>query len=299
MKTKRRKNVVILSGADGPTSIFLAGKSRKLPLIEWFKDWQNQRKRILSLIAVVTAVIQLLVPVHASANVIFEPDNGFYRRHSEECEYLNRACYPGEDTWLWAAPNLAVTEKLDEEQEKEVYISFVYTDKEGIQWGYADLENRWILMADLFLKYSSTEFWKDHEKEIDTDKVYTIPKNTHFVLWSYPESGMIIDEDVNLLADKEITAFYQDSTGRTWGNIAYIYGIYDVWVCLSDMNMKQSRTQDSQERLPAQTLDLDQISELKMKGKITLGVLMVVAAVIVTAVILIGWKLLKWRKKKV
>lgn len=45
MKTKRRKNVVILSGADGPTSIFLAGKSRKLPLIEWFKDWQNQRKQ--------------------------------------------------------------------------------------------------------------------------------------------------------------------------------------------------------------------------------------------------------------
>lgn len=253
MKTKRRKNVVILSGADGPTSIFIAGKSRKLPLIEWFKDWQNQRKQILSLIAVVIAVIQLLVPVHASANVIFEPDNGFYRRHSEECEYLNRACYPGEDTWLWAAPNLAVTEKLDE----------------------------------------------DHKKEIDTNKVYTIPKDTHFVLWSYPESGMIIDEDVNLLADKEITAFYQDSTGRTWGNIAYIYGSYDVWVCLSDMNMKQSRTQDSQERLPAQILDVDQISELKMKGKITLGVLMVVAAVIVTAVILIGWKLLKWRKKKV
>lgn len=45
MKTKRRKNVVILSGADGPTSIFIAGKSRKLPLIEWFKDWQNQRKQ--------------------------------------------------------------------------------------------------------------------------------------------------------------------------------------------------------------------------------------------------------------
>lgn len=45
MKTNRRKNVVILSGADGPTSIFIAGKSRKLPLIEWFKDWQNQRKQ--------------------------------------------------------------------------------------------------------------------------------------------------------------------------------------------------------------------------------------------------------------
>ena len=45
----------------------------------------RKRKQILSLIAVVTAVIQLLVPVHASANVIFEPDNGFYRRHSEEC----------------------------------------------------------------------------------------------------------------------------------------------------------------------------------------------------------------------
>lgn len=45
MKTKRRKNVVILSGADGPTSIFLAGKRKRLSLIEWFKDWRNQRKQ--------------------------------------------------------------------------------------------------------------------------------------------------------------------------------------------------------------------------------------------------------------
>lgn len=45
MKTKRRKNVVILSGVDGPISIFLARKSRKLSLIEWFKDWRNQRKQ--------------------------------------------------------------------------------------------------------------------------------------------------------------------------------------------------------------------------------------------------------------
>ena len=45
MKTKRRKNVVILSGADGPTSIFLAEKRKRLSLIEWFKDWRNQRKQ--------------------------------------------------------------------------------------------------------------------------------------------------------------------------------------------------------------------------------------------------------------
>lgn len=260
---------------------------------------KEKRKRKRSYIGAATGIaLILLQPVHVSANVICMPENGFFQRHSEECEYLNRVCYADDGTYLWVAPNFALTGKYNTEPEKTVYISFVYTDQADVQWGYADQEKRWILMADLRLKYSNTEFWKEHEQEIYSDVPYILPENESVVLWSYPESGVVIDEDASLPFKKEITSFYQDSSGRTWGNIAYIYGSYDLWVCLSDMKASKLPAREKQELFPAQTLGNGQIKEIKTKGRIVSGLLLAALVSVVLAVIFLGWKFAVCKKKK-
>ena len=122
------------------------------------KEYDGKRKVFLRM--VISACIAVFVfghPLSVSADVIFEPDNNFYGRHSDECSYFNRSCVAGADAYLWDAPNLVTGSQRAQEGEK-IYISYVYTDKDGIEWGLAEYLDQWILMADLYLEYGSPEF---------------------------------------------------------------------------------------------------------------------------------------------
>ena len=57
------------------------------------KKYYGKRKAFLRrVMSVCIAVFVLENPLSVSADVIFEPDNGFYGRHSDECAYFNRSC---------------------------------------------------------------------------------------------------------------------------------------------------------------------------------------------------------------
>lgn len=245
------------------------------------KEYDGKRKVFLRM--VISACIAVFVfghPLSVSADVIFEPDNNFYGRHSDECSYFNRSCVAGADAYLWDAPNL-VTGGRSAQEGENVYISFVYTDNDGIEWGLAEYLDQWILMADLYLEYGSQEFMEEHSGEIYEDEPYLLSYGTEFVSWSYPESGDIDQADASMMDNYEITTFYTDPDGRLWGYSAYMYGSRDVWICLSDIADTNIPQRVEHELIPAQEVDASQIAVVKESGQFS--VLFLVIPVIIIA----------------
>lgn len=259
---------------------------------------ENDRKGKVFLRMVMSVCIAVFLygnPLPVSADVIFEPDDDFYGRHSDECTYFDRTCIAGADTYLWNAPNLAAGERRAQEGE-DIHISFVYTDKDGLEWGLAEDRDKWILMADLYLEYGSPEFMEEYSGEIYEGEPYLLPDGTVFVSWSYPESGVIDSSGASVTDDHEITTFYKDPDGRLWGYSAYMYGTRDVWICLSDMNNTRIPRRTEHELIPAQEADASQIADVKESGRFSVLFLVVpVTAVAGLAGFLIWWF---WIRKK-
>ena len=254
------------------------------------KVHDGKRKAILKMVMLVCIAVFVLVhPLSASADVIFEPENNFYERHSDECSYFDRSCLAGGDTYLWDAPNLVTGDRKAQEGEK-IYISFVYTDKDGIEWGLAESLDKWILMADLYLEYGTPEFMEEHSNEIYEDEPYLLSYGTEFVSWSYPESGVIDRPDASVTDDYEITTFYKDPDGRLWGYRAYMHGTRDIWICLSDMEDTGIPQRVEHELIPAQEIDASQIDAVKVSGRFSVVFLVILVIIIAgTAGILIWW----------
>ena len=95
------------------------------------KEHDGKRKVFLRMVMFVCIAV-FVHPLSASADVIFEPENNFYERHSDECSYFDRSCLAGADTYLWDAPNLT-TEGGKLQKGDSIYISFVYTDNDGLE----------------------------------------------------------------------------------------------------------------------------------------------------------------------
>ena len=258
------------------------------------KEHDGKRKVFLRMVMFVCIAV-FVHPLSASADVIFEPENNFYERHSDECSYFDRSCLAGADTYLWDAPNLT-TEGGKLQKGDSIYISFVYTDNDGLEWGLAETQDKWILMADLYLEYGSPEFMEEYSSVIYEDEPYLLSGGTVFVSWSYPESGVIDRDDASVMDDYEITTFYKDPDGRLWGYTAYMYGTRDVWICLSDMSDTNIPQRVEHELIPAQEADASQIAAVKESGQFSvlfLGVPVIIIAGI--AGFLIWWF---WIRKK-
>ena len=260
------------------------------------KESEGKRKVFLRMVmSVCIAVFLFGNPLPVSADVIFEPDNDFYGRHSDECTYFDRTCIAGADTYLWNAPNLAAGDRRAQEGE-DIYISFVYTDKDGLEWGLAEDRDKWILMADLYLEYGSPEFMEEYSDEIYEGEPYLLSEGTGFVSWSYPESGVIDSSYASVMDDYEITTFHKDPDGRLWGYSEYMYGTRDVWICLSDMNNTQIPRRTEHELIPAQKADASQIADVKESGRFSILFLVIPVIVIAgLAGFLIWWF---WIRKK-
>lgn len=245
--------------------------------------------------------IFVLSAASVKADLVMEPPNSFYDQHRKECTYLNRAATASVDTVFWSAPD-SLFRKDGPDAGETVYISAVYTDDDGIQWGLAPGKNQWILMADLLLPYTSDEFMADHEAEIYEGTPFSIPAGTEIIPWSYPESGNAVGEALRFSDPLELTTFYDDLDGRQWGYTYYYdYGSRDdIWVCLSDMNNTEIPQREVHEMYPAQAADeaqLARIAELKDRSISQIWLIVVpTAAVVLLALFLIWFFWIRKRK---
>ncbi len=238
------------------------------------------------------------------ADVILEPGDSFYAEHREECQYWDRshlASGPNNSVTVYRSPeSAAVVAELP--NGTEVWISYVYTDADGIRWGFCEYYHEpywvgWMPMDHLLLKYDSICFREEFADRI-TEEAGQIeaPAEGRVHFWGYPGSDTLwahMELDGSYLP--EYLQTFTDDADRTWGCVGYYAGMRDVWVCLDDpaadydtlyaVHPPQQVTHPVQEQTP---------DEIKPAGP---GMTAVIAAVCAVAVISGGF-LWMTRKKK-
>ena len=186
-------------------------------------------KKILALLF----ALLLLVPSLAFADVIVEPENSFYRNHQSECRHQEGRTYladgPEGKLALYTAPNGTVSETVD--NGTAFYCQWVYTDKQGIVWGFSERHGAWAPLGYTKVQYDHIAFEEEHADKIVAGTERTETEYAAVYLYEYPGAANYIElQGVGLMAEK----LYTDEQGRRWGFVSYIYGIRNRWFCLDD-----------------------------------------------------------------
>ena len=198
------------------------------------------KQKLFSLTLALLAVMTLALPV--SADVIWTPDDSFYEKHWDECDYVGRsyqlAGFDGKVA-VYTAPGGMHKTTLDNGLQGT--IQFTWTGY-GLTWGYlcwiTDHDTSgWVPMDDLSLIYDSQQFMADHAKEIEA--VTPVPVNfQEAVLYSYPNGPVLegtLQEDLDYQPISEVfTQIYTGTDGLRWGYVGYYMGHRNTWVCLDD-----------------------------------------------------------------
>ena len=202
-------------------------------------------KRIFMLLAI---FLMLMPKALVYADVLVEPQNDFFFRHGDECEYFDHNFYAnGEGGSVSLKKEPGSKEEVAAIQNDEIlYVSHVYNLK-GETWGIAEIytpETRWVYgwvpLSQLLLIYDNRSFSQDHHEEFEsyTGNYEEFLTAEQIVYWKYPESGIVVGNFINKDKDFEpfISYVYIDEQGRKWGFTGW--GINgdnrDSWICLSD-----------------------------------------------------------------
>jgi len=217
------------------------------------------KKRGLTIILAFAALLlSLTLPfLYARADVVWEPEDDFYNKHSNDCTYLSRSFYTnGDDGFLSVKREPGVKREVAEFENGEI-IGVAYTyDYNGKVWGLTEFRDPktlnwktgWVPMDQLLAVYDYISFSEDHSDEFFTfDNSDNVPEAGDIVFWKWPGSGEVYTVFEEAWQDSESYEYtlggvfraYKDSEDRVWGFIGYSYGARDVWVCLSDPSNRE------------------------------------------------------------
>jgi len=199
-------------------------------------------KRLFSLLAMF--LLMLGLGMGAMADVIYEPEDSFFESHRDECHYENRVYIAsGEDGALIYKNPKSQKPKERLEAGSEVWVGYIW-DEEG---GWALLEDQgWVPMSSLTVKYDGISFSQDHGSEFEYPEggeLLDLRGYGSMQLWRYPEDAAPFavirwtGDDAWLSEAPDNMYFhtiYADPQGRRWGEMGYLYGYRDFWVCLTD-----------------------------------------------------------------
>lgn len=243
----------------------------------------------------------------AEADVIWEPQDSFYQEHSSKCTYVNRqftAAGPDGRVILYKNPEMPI-ETGTWENGYQVYISFTYTDSDGIEWGvYDGNPGGWMPMAYMEVVYDSISFKEEHSAELveqngELDSKY---HGEEIFLWKYPGS-----EEYQSFPLRDYQPSYQsvyvDEEGHSWGCVGYYFGIRDVWICLDQPTAdfdrlypegiakpEESERDPSAESQKPENGETERIVPKMNYSAVIIAVIMVAAVVLATAAMLVRIK---------
>lgn len=215
-------------------------------------------KKLLRLLLTVLAVSALTAP--ALADVIWEPQNGFYQRHQNQCERENRSYWtnsPEGYVTLRESPGGRAIANV--KNGRPIYTEYIYQSG-GEAWGLAELrtedlegdllaadehavsENRWLEvwfpMDGMLLRYDQQSFREDHTGEILAEKRTVDVDGLALCYYAFPGGEFDWQMDPQYTKDMEpltVSEIYTDEAGREWGYVSYWYGSRNIWFCLSDL----------------------------------------------------------------
>lgn len=187
-------------------------------------------KRFLSLVFAVL----LLLPSAVAADVILEPENGFFRTHRNECRLRDGRTYltngPDGSLNAYTAPGGTVSKAL--QNGTGFYCQWTYTDRDGNVWGFSEAYDAWVPLGYTLVQYDFIAFAEDHRNAITYNREQLAIEGESACLYPYPggPNPFVMDG----LQGTVPSQCYTDEQGRRWGFISYIYGLRNYWVCLDD-----------------------------------------------------------------
>ena len=254
-----------------------------------------------NLLALLTALLLLaLVVTPAFADVIWEPDNSFYQRHRDECVYHDRSYIAnGEKGYVTVlnAPGSA-SELVNISNGTRFYVSFLWTDEDGTQWGAGypagqwDKEG-WVNLSGMAMIYDYLCFDEDHSHEYQ-EYDGSGDHLTEACVYSYPGgvfSSILEQGSGDYKFSDGFRNLYTDENGLRWTFIGYYMGHRDGWVCIDDplnenlgieasLTVGQVRGEGSDPVPPAANVPATGVFPLW-----AIPVVLVIAVAVVTAVI--------------
>ncbi len=256
------------------------------------------KRKLLALLTALLLLATMITP--AFADLIWEPQNSFFERNRTECEYVDRAYIAnGAEGYVTITTSPNSHSKLANiGNGTTLYISFVWTDKDGTQWGIGypagefDTEG-WTPLADLAQIYDYRDFEEDHGGEF-RDYDGSGDDLGKALVFSYP-GGVVkstLEENPSYMTFAEaFHNLYTDENGLRWTYIGYYMGHREGWVCIDDpmnegLGADVQRTVDqvrgiANEQIPA-AVDVPDTGAFPMW---LIPVVLVIVVAVVTAVI--------------
>lgn len=202
------------------------------------------KRKFFSLVLMVTTLLALCTP--ARADVLWEPENDFYKKHADQCDYIGRQFYANGDEGfitLWDAPEgTRVVQQF-----RNGYTLWLYYQYEdwacAVVWGDEGEIVGWAPMEDFVLKYDYLSFAEEYADEIhpyDGQFEGCDGNVEEIVFYDYPGAPTPKDvweaeEVLDQLTDTGyIDSTFIDEEGRTWGYVAYLFGSRNLWFCLDE-----------------------------------------------------------------
>ena len=204
-------------------------------------------RRLLTGCWALALLLSLAAP--ARADSLWEPNNSFYERHADECQYLGRSFYAnGAEGFitLWDAPG----GYLVKGQFSNGFILWVYYQFEdwvyAVVWGDEGEISGWAPIEDFALEYDHLSFAEEY-----ADAIYPYCGQfadydgdaEEIVFYEYPgapvskdvrKAAWGLDELIGRGGDSYIQSIFVDEDGRTWGYVGYLYGRINGWFCLDE-----------------------------------------------------------------
>lgn len=206
-------------------------------------------KKFLSLACALAALLALAAP--ARADLLWEPDNRFYRDHP--CTYVDRSFYangPDGFVTLWDEPEGSGVE-AQYENGARLRVYWQYGDWGCVTvWEDTGHVDGWVPMAHLSLIYDYLSFEEEYGDRIQdyagqfADYAGNADRVSFFAYPGAPqvqevrELGTFPEVLANLTGTADsasyISRIFVDEAGRTWGFVSYMYGRLNAWFCLDD-----------------------------------------------------------------
>lgn len=260
----------------------------------------------------VLAAFLLLAPGRrAAADAIWTPDDSFYEKHYEDCEYIGRAYYAnGADGYVTVVDSPLNRNVIDYLANGPVlYVYITYEKGNSGKWGlvqyvldeegqpnedYSGEEEAavgWIKMEELLNVYDGRSFAEEHRSEIQEVDESAAPKvvmpdTGAIYLWEYPGSDISYGKLESLESEPAIDQTYQDPGGDLWGHTGYYFGYRDFWINLSNPGEANPELKPKEAPKLTPPADRKTLESLPKTGRSGMELPLTVAGLIILTIVL-------------
>ncbi|MCR4617723.1 MAG: hypothetical protein K5669_06005 [Lachnospiraceae bacterium] len=195
------------------------------------------REWIVAVFALFACLMLLFVmESHSFADVIYEPEGSFFKSNRDFIYNYDRkflANSPDEGGLKVYESPVSKTVLETYENNTEVYVEYIYTDKAGNEWCCVSSSFGWVPKDYLAEIYDNVMFREEHGAEIvsadGSIDVAALGENAPLYFYEYP--GAKEGFNANMGEKAFYSEVYTDEAGHKWGYVSYYY-LSKGWVCI-------------------------------------------------------------------